>query len=500
MALDPSIITGIRPVQIDSPVNALAQVLKVQSMQQDAQLGQTKLDEYQRSKTRQNKLLDLVQALPVGTTDTQRVDALKGGGYFDEADKLQSGMLNRQKIESEAKAKEWETQSKKLDFAGQAFNMVRQNPTLENAHQVLDYLGQNGIYSPETVAQYKAAVAADPTKIASLADTAFRTVLGAKEQLMKVDTRNLGGTTQTIGVDPVTGKATVLNSAVNTQSPDSIATNQRIAAEGVANRANAIKVTQMVSDRQDAADAGTTAFTPGAIDNAAARYNFDGTLPPMGMGKSGSAGRSAILNRAAELKAGVDPAQQRADQLNNKNEVAAQGSAIRSFATGKDGQAVQSANTALNHLETIQNLAAAQKSGNVQAFNKAARSLGAQLGQAAPTNLSAALVMVAPEISKAVIGAGGTGHERDQAIQALNPNGSPDQILGATQTMQELFGGRLTEAKRTYERTTKKTDFSGTMLSPAAQRVLDRAHGAAAPAAAGVPADIAALLQKHGGK
>lgn len=222
MALDPSIITGIRPVQIDSPVNALAQVLKAQSMQQENQLGQAKLDEYQRTKTRQNKLLELVQGLPANTSDDQRISALKGGGYFDEADKLQTGMLNRRKVEAEAGAKEWDVQSKKLDLAGQAFGHVRQNPTLENANQTLDYLGERGIYSPETVAQYKAAVAADPSKIASLADTAFRTVLGAKEQLMRTDTRNLGGTTQTIGIDPVTGKATVLNSAVNTVSPDAV--------------------------------------------------------------------------------------------------------------------------------------------------------------------------------------------------------------------------------------------------------------------------------------
>lgn len=224
MPLDPSIITGIKPVQIDSPVNALAQVLKIQSMQQEGQLGQAKLDEYTRTKARQNKLLELVQGLPANTTDEQRLGALKGGGYFDEADKLETGMLNRRKVESEAKAKEWDAQSKKLDLAGQAFGFVRQNPTLEAANQVLDYLGQNGVYSPETVAQYKATVAADPSKIASLADTAFRTVLGAKEQLMKVDTRNLGGSTQTTGTDPLTGKVTVLSTAANTQSPDNVAT------------------------------------------------------------------------------------------------------------------------------------------------------------------------------------------------------------------------------------------------------------------------------------
>jgi hypothetical protein len=39
----------------------------------------------------------------------------------------------------------------------------------------------------------------------------------------KVETRNLGGTTETMMVDPITGRVTVTNSAKNTQSPDSIA-------------------------------------------------------------------------------------------------------------------------------------------------------------------------------------------------------------------------------------------------------------------------------------
>jgi len=254
---------------------------------------------------------------------------------------------------------------------------------------------------------------------------------------------------------------------------------------------NAAARLQLERQNQNGGD-DAASFTTQAIDNAAARYNVDGTLPPMGMGKAGAAGRTKILNRAAELKAGVDPAQQRLDQLNNKGDIAARNTAVRSFGVGKDGQAVQSANTALNHLATVRELAIAQKSGDVQAFNKVARALGAQFGQTAPTNLSAALIMVGPEISKAVVGVAGTGHERDQAIQALNPNGSPDQVISGTGVMEELFGGRLTEAKRTYKRTTKLDDFDSTMLSPAAQAVLSRAEkhanqagGGAAPPAGG---------------
>lgn len=289
-------------------------------------------------------------------------------------------------------------------------------------------------------------------------DGSTKVVDGFSPDQEKLSFQNTGGAT--VALDPFTGKP--VNTIKNSQSPDSAAS---VAAT--------IRGQNMTAATAAAGD--QAPISNGAIDNAAARYNFDGTLPPMGMGKNAAAGRSAILNRAAEMKAGVDPEQQRRDQLGNKNEVATQGAAGRSFATGKDGQGVQAANTALNHLETIRTLAAAQKSGDMRVFNQAARALGAQFGSAAPTNLNAALIMVAPEVSKAVIGAGGTGHERDEAIKALNPNGSPDQIIGATHTMQELFGGRLTEARRTYERTTKKKDFDEVMLSPAARKVIGAA-------------------------
>jgi hypothetical protein len=59
-------------------------------------------------------------------------------------------------------------------------------------------------------------------------------------------------------------------------------------------------------------------FTPEAINNAAARYNIDGTLPPMGMGKGGSAARAKILNRAAELARDTSGTDQRVNQLTTK--------------------------------------------------------------------------------------------------------------------------------------------------------------------------------------
>jgi hypothetical protein len=86
--------------------------------------------------------------------------------------------------------------------------------------------------------------------------------------------------------------------------------------------------------------------------------------------------------------------------------------------------------------------------------------------------------MVSPEVSKAVIGAAGGQAEREEFARNFNPNGSPEQALQGIGVIKELMGGRMTEAQRTYERTTGKKDFRQTMLSPAAQRMLDKAHGA----------------------
>lgn len=93
--LDPSIILGGRAPQIESPVNALAQMMQVQGMQQQNQLGQMKMDEYKVAGERRNKLASLLQ--PEYATPEAREDALTRGGYLDEAEKLRKSRLEGQK-------------------------------------------------------------------------------------------------------------------------------------------------------------------------------------------------------------------------------------------------------------------------------------------------------------------------------------------------------------------------------------------------------------------
>jgi hypothetical protein len=230
MPIDPNIALSVKPVQIANPLEQYMQVQQIQQAQNQSRLADLMYGEKQQQVARAQGLRALANGWNADTTDEQRTASLRNNAYFDEADKLDTSLQNRVKVkadaakaQAEAHAKQVETAGKQLDMAGQAFGYVRSNPTRENAHAALDYLAANGAYTPEQVAQLKGMVDANPSNIQSMADQAFRAALSAKDQLPKIDTRNLGGTTETFSVDPVTGKVVVMNSTKNTQSPDNAA-------------------------------------------------------------------------------------------------------------------------------------------------------------------------------------------------------------------------------------------------------------------------------------
>lgn len=60
MPIDASIPLGVKPVQIESPVNALARVLQIQGLQRENELGGLKMDEYRRGVEEQNALRSVI--------------------------------------------------------------------------------------------------------------------------------------------------------------------------------------------------------------------------------------------------------------------------------------------------------------------------------------------------------------------------------------------------------------------------------------------------------
>jgi hypothetical protein len=148
MPIDPSIALSVKPVQIESPVNALSQLLQVQGAQQQNQLGQAKLDEYQRTVGRQNMVYQTMKQLGADASDDQRVNALKSLGEFDQADKVQAGQLARTKTNADAQ----KATADALKSNADVLNMKLQH------HR--DQLGP--VNSPDAAASWVAAMYNDP--------------------------------------------------------------------------------------------------------------------------------------------------------------------------------------------------------------------------------------------------------------------------------------------------------------------------------------------------
>ncbi len=231
------------------------------------------------------------------------------------------------KTQSATKASDLVTERQKIKTVGEVLGYVMNNPSIQTATRAVASLEQHGMLTAAEAADYRAQLAQNPTpeQIKEMAAESYTAALDADKQLSKIETRDIGGSVQTTMTDPVSGKQIISGSTLKTQSPDSVVSERTQIRGQNMQREQAGARLAFDKSKEPAVDGIEGAFSPGAIDAAAARYNLDGTLPPMGLGKSGALGRSRILNRAAEISGGDDlsPEDQRIAQIGNKANAAA---------------------------------------------------------------------------------------------------------------------------------------------------------------------------------
>jgi hypothetical protein len=181
----------------------------------------------------------------------------------------------------------------------------------------------------------------------------------------------------------------------------------------------------------------------------------DGKLAPLSGYALRTPGASLIMSRVMELNPDYDATQYGTRQKAEKD-----------FATGKNGNTVRSFNVALSHLDTLSQLADALNNGNTQMINRLGNAISSQTGGPAPTNFETAKHLVADEVVKAVIGAGGALGDREAAQKVLDAANSPDQLKGAISTYQHLMAGQIEGMRHQYKATVGKDDFDDKYLSP----------------------------------
>jgi hypothetical protein len=165
---------------------------------------------------------------------------------------------------------------------------------------------------------------------------------------------------------------------------------------------------------------------------------------------------------------------------------------------GAEGQALKAADTALSHLKTISEAGEALQNGDVQVVNRIANSIGAQIGKSPANTYDTIVRMVAPEISKAVIGAAGGEAERQSMQQGFASSLSQPQRNGAIGAAAGLLAKRVEKSARAYEQQMGKP--LAWKLSPESQAVLDKfaagsGGGGPLPQGGGKAADATVIKQ-----
>jgi hypothetical protein len=251
-----------------------------------------------------------------GGEQNKMLQLLQQGGQYKAAEALRKSMLETQKTQGDiglTKAKTAES-TQKTDSGSYEMQVKKHDKAItdiaalqdpQTAHASIDaHLAAGDIDATKAQAMH-ASIPQDPAQFSTWQIGMLRGIMTAKDQLAQVSpdaNARLNAQTST---------------ANNAATVGATIRGQNMTAGTASNR--------LAYDKSQAEGGGTEGVSPDAIKNAAARYNIDGTLPPMGMGKQAAAGRTAILNEAA-LQAGasgVSPDDQRIAQIGNKANSAA---------------------------------------------------------------------------------------------------------------------------------------------------------------------------------
>ena len=485
MALDPNISLGVKGLQLADPLQQYSQVAQLQSAQNQNALAQYQLGSAQRAEQSQNMLADAYK---------QSVDPTTGKINFDKLNSLVAAggggalLPGIQKTQMETRAAETLQQKHLLEVSAAktkqlqtALRDISSRPSDANITAHTEDILASSLFTPEEKAK---SLTTQKMLLAMPFEQrgGFLASQGATAGELKptVTNQTLGGTVRAISTAPFGGAATVVpgSEAAVTSTPAQI-------------EANRIRAGQLqVAQSRLAAESATGVLSPDSQELAANLYLTTGTLPPMGIGKGGAALKASIMNRAAEISksAGATPAAGAANIVAAKQDVGTQTKALKDFSTGVQGQMVTSFNTAIDHLGTMDKLVDALNNGDVKAFNSLGNAVAKQTGAPAPTNFDTARHIVGAEIQKAIIRAGGTGKEREEAANAFANAGSPAQLKGVIDTYKQLLGGQLNSLEMQYTANTGRKDFNKKLSATAQETVkkLRGESGAAAPASGGV--------------
>jgi hypothetical protein len=523
MAADASIILGIRPPEQASPLQTIGGLMQIKEAQarqalQAQQIRQSQAavaDQEQQTaqRERQNQSLamvtdilkDPIHAAAVGKGDVSELQ--RRGVDPTIVQQVQKGVLENQKNQAlldkdklALNAEHHAAIAKAFDgvlhtygddpellpsvYAGTLQNLISEGhlnkgtfpDTIKDASEIKNLLAVNGYQAnindvalarkgAESKVALTDAQAAEATgKGAEANAIAGKTTALLPGELTGQKTKNAQDALTLAGTSPTGITAKDLATEAET------ARNHR-ATEATTRAEVAIKQKQFDATFGSGLDVNGQPLSPEAMKAAAlqdptaqaiAHYQLPG--PPV---QTRGGAPSPILRKVLAINPNYD-----GTQFAERNKVQQDFSAA-----GASGKAITSADTALAHLDTVSKAGAALNNGDVQQLNRLANTVGVQVGSTPKQTYDTIISMVAPEISKAVIGAAGGEGERQDMKGNFSSNLSPQQREQAIGAAAGLLAARVKKQAHAYETSMGAPLDIEKRLSPESVAVMKRYSG-----------------------
>lgn len=177
---------------------------------------------------------------------------------------------------------------------------------------------------------------------------------------------------------------------------------------------------------------------PGVIAQAKAIQDYDQPMPPLSRNNP----RNQAINELVTEQSAASGESYETPNYAAKNKFI---TGLGSTTPGSPGGQATSMNTIVGHLNTLDRLIDDLKGdSNTVAFRRAAQAVQIEFGlSSAPTNFDVAREMIGGEIVKLVVGAGGTGEDREKTRQAFDRANSTPLLHDAVRVTREIIGSRV---------------------------------------------------------
>ncbi len=242
-------------------------------------LEQEKLDSAHRNKERTNKLDELLRPLYAAQKSPQDiVQAMRSGGFYNEAADYEAKDLERQKTRADLDKTNAGVATERIKALKSLAGNVMSNPSPQSVQSAVQMWAQMTGADPSSLMQQVGQLQ-DPQQIYRWA-AGF--ALEADKLLPKADTMDTGGAKVDRTIDPLTGRPTVVGTTAKTMTPGDV----QQARDAAASRAVTMRGQNMADARAREANGAMGATKP----PAGYRWTADGqSLEPIPGGPAAGA-------------------------------------------------------------------------------------------------------------------------------------------------------------------------------------------------------------------